>query len=242
LADETSTSAGLDVHDLTVARSGLDIVRHASLQASPGTVSLVVGPNGAGKTTLLEALSGVIPAGSGRVTLDGRDITSWRTVRRARAGLCHVEQGRSVFRELTTEQNLLIASGAGQEPTPAYDLFPELRKRRDVEAANLSGGEQQMVAVARALLRRPRVLLLDELSLGLAPVVVLRLLEAVRALADGGVAVVLVEQFAHLALTFADHAHVLRDGEIVHSAPATALRESPSLLDELYLGNPQKVS
>ncbi|MFI8193944.1 ABC transporter ATP-binding protein [Streptomyces sp. NPDC085946] len=237
MTDSADPGLGLQADGLVVDRAGLSILRDVSVSARPGQVSLVVGPNGAGKTTLLEALSGVLPVTGGHVRVAGADVTGWRCVRRAAAGLVHVEQGRSVFRELTTEENLKVAAAKSAPLDEAYELFPELVKRKNVQAGRLSGGEQQMVAVARAWLRRPSVLLLDELSLGLAPVVVVRLLAAVRELADRGASVILVEQFAALALEIADEVSVLREGRVVFSGDAAALRDAPELLQTLYLGS-----
>jgi branched-chain amino acid transport system ATP-binding protein len=229
-------SAVLAVTDVTVARAGLSVVSDVSLTVHPGEIRVLLGLNGAGKTTLLEGLSGVLPIVTGRIELDGVRIDRWRPVRRARAGLGHVEEGRPVFGDLTAEENLLVAAGDGRPIEDAFTLFPELAKRRAVRASLLSGGEQQMLVVARAWLRRPKVFLLDELSLGLAPAVVRRLMEAVRGLADAGMAILLVEQFAPLALQIGDQASVLRGGSIVFDGPAAALRGSGDTLRDLLFG------
>ncbi|NUR92340.1 MAG: ATP-binding cassette domain-containing protein, partial [Nonomuraea sp.] len=189
-------------------------------------------PNGAGKTTLLEAVSGVIPVQRGTVGLGGADLTTLPRTRRARHGLAHVEQGRTVFATLTTRENLRLV-GAEER---ALELFPELEPRLDVRAGLLSGGEQQMLVLARALLREPAALLLDEMSLGLAPGVVRRLLPVIRRLADGGIAVLLVEQFAHAALGLADAAYVLSRGALSYGGDPGPLRESDAALRRAYLG------
>ena len=205
-------SAGLQLRGVTVVRGGLPICREIDLIAEPGQVTVLLGPNGAGKTTLLEAISGVIGVATGTIALGGRELHRLTRDRRARLGLAHVEQGRAVFASLTVAENLLVA-GRGGLP-PALELFPELAARRDVRAGLLSGGEQQMLVIARALVRRPRMLLLDELSLGLAPIVVQRLMPVVRRLADSGVGVLLVEQYAALARELGDRAYLLSHGRI----------------------------
>jgi branched-chain amino acid transport system ATP-binding protein len=224
------------VTDLVVNRVGLPVVRQASLVVEPGSVSVLLGANGAGKTTLLEGLSGVIAVAGGTVELHGEAIHGLRPGARARKGLAHVEQGRTVFRMLTTEENLRSASRRA-DVDQAYALFPELEKRRHVRAGLLSGGEQQMLVIARALLTRPKVIMIDEMSAGLAPIVVGRLMAAVRKLAAGGLAVLLVEQFASLALSIGDRAYVLRRGQMVHDGPCSVLAQSPDLLHRLYLGD-----
>jgi branched-chain amino acid transport system ATP-binding protein len=189
------------VESLSVNRAHLPVVREVDLVVDAGSISVLLGSNGAGKTTFLEGLSGVIPVAGGRIALDGNELQKARAGARARAGIAHVEQGRTVFRQLTTEENLLVGASSAASVAGAYDLFPELRQRRGVRAGLLSGGEQQMLVIARALLCQPKVLLIDEMSAGLAPIIVLRLMKAVRELADRGLAVLLVEQFAALALS-----------------------------------------
>ncbi|NUT94966.1 MAG: ABC transporter ATP-binding protein [Saccharothrix sp.] len=222
----------LSIEDVSVDRAGLTIVRGVSLNVHAGEVVALLGANGAGKTTLLEGVSGAVPIARGRIVLDGERVDRVRPWRRSRKGLGHVEQGRAVFAEMSTLDNLRAAA---HDVEPVFELFPELRKRVDVPAGLLSGGEQQMVAVGRALLRRPRVVLVDEMSLGLAPVVVRRLARAVRELADSGVGVLLVEQFAALALEIADRAYVMARGEVV----SQALDEDH--LRALYLGDKSEV-
>jgi branched-chain amino acid transport system ATP-binding protein len=224
------------VTDLVVNRVGLPVVRQANLVVEPSSVSVLLGANGAGKTTLLEGLSGVVAVASGTIELNGEAIQGLRPGARARKGLAHVEQGRTVFRMLTTDENLRSASHRA-DVDRAYALFPELEKRRHVRAGLLSGGEQQMLVIARALLTQPKAIMIDEMSAGLAPIVVGRLVAAVRKLADGGLAVLLVEQFAALALSIGDRAYVLRRGQIVYDGPCPALAQSPELLHRLYLGD-----
>jgi branched-chain amino acid transport system ATP-binding protein len=224
----------LSVCSLCVNRSHLPVVRDVGLTVESGRISVLLGANGAGKTTLLEGLSGVIPVAGGRIDIDGREFQTTRPGRRALAGLAHVEQGRTVFRQLTTDENL--RAGARDEVDSAYDLFPELRSRRDIRAGLLSGGEQQMLVIARALLGRPKILMIDEMSAGLAPVVVRRLMTTVRKLADQGLAVLLIEQFAALALAIGDHAYVLRRGQVVFDGACIELRDAPDRLHQLYLG------
>lgn len=229
----------LDVSGLVINRAGLPVVRGVSLSAEKGQISVLLGANGAGKTTLLEGLSGIIPTSGGEIALNGRSVTSVRAGERARAGLSHVEQGRTVFRQLSTEENLLVGMAPGADLADVYDLFPELINRRGVRAGLLSGGEQQMLVIARSLLTRPDVILIDEMSAGLAPVVVQRLMAAVRRLADAGLAILLVEQFAALALRIADHAYVMRRGELVHDGLPQPLLADPDRLHHLYLGDVQ---
>jgi len=226
---------GLDVRHLEVRRGGSPVVTGVDLTVPAGQITVVLGPNGAGKTTLLEALSGRIPASGGTAMLDGSDLL--RMSRRARAtrGLAHVEQGRTVFDDLTVTENLLVGARHGAIG-PAFDMFPELRRRAGVVARALSGGEQQMLVLARAMVGRPQVLLIDEMSLGLAPMIVRRLLPAVRALADDGVAVLLVEQYATLALSVGTEAMVLFRGRIVLRDSAAELSRHTDRLHRAYLG------
>jgi branched-chain amino acid transport system ATP-binding protein len=229
---------GLVVNELTVQRMSFDIVRKASLIAPVGEVTVMLGANGAGKTTMLEAISGVIPIASGTVRLGDKDIKSLPRRRRSRLGLGHIEQGRHVFGELTTEENLLVAAHRDYSTDEAFELFPELEQRRGVRAGLLSGGEQQMLVIARALAVRPRILMIDEMSLGLAPLIASRLIGMVRTLADDrGVGVLLVEQFASLALQTGDHAYVLgTGGHIVYDGSCQTLIDSPDILHRAYLG------
>ncbi len=226
----------LEVEALNVHRGGFRIVNGIDLTAPAGQVTVLLGPNGAGKTTLLEAISGVIAASGGAIRLDGQEIHTMRRGRRARLGLAHVEQGRSVFADLTTQENLLVAAPKEQLDR-AFDLFPALHRRRDVRAGKLSGGEQQMLVLARAIVASPKMLLLDEISLGLAPVIIQNLMPVVRQLADSGIGVLLVEQFAQLALDIGDTALVLSRGSIAFSGSCSELRASPELLHGAYLAS-----
>ncbi len=227
--------SALAVTDLAISRSGLPVVRGVSLAVAPGSISVLLGANGAGKTTLLEGLSGIIPLDAGTIALHDEAIHGLRPDVRARKGLALVEQGRTVFRMLTADENLRAAARGG-DVGDAYALFPELEKRRDIRAGLLSGGEQQMLVIARALLAKPKTIMIDEMSAGLAPVIVARLMAAVRRLADQGLAVLLVEQFAALALSIGDRAYVLRRGQVVYDGPCGALAKSHDLLHRLYLG------
>ena len=226
----------LVVSNLSINRSELPVVSSVDISVESGAISVVLGANGAGKTTLLEGLSGIIPVAGGSIAIDGREIQKARPGVRSREGLAHVEQGRTVFRQLTTEENLKVSLHPGSDLAEAYALFPELLQRRTVKASLLSGGEQQMLVIARALLTRPKVLLIDEMSAGLAPVIVTRLMTGVRKLADNGLAVLLVEQFAALALSIGNRAYVMRRGRVVHDGDCMQLLKSPDELHRLYLG------
>jgi branched-chain amino acid transport system ATP-binding protein len=229
-------SSGLEISDLTVPRGGFPIVRGVSIDVPSGEITVLLGANGAGKTTLLEALSGMIPASGGTVALDGDPIPKMSPMQRAVAGLSHVEQGRNVFAELSVAETIEVAA-AGREPVErALEMFPELKPRRDLPAISLSGGEQQMLVIARALARDPEVLLIDEMSLGLAPVIVQRLLPIVTSLAAEGMAILLVEQYADLALRVGKRAYVLSRGEIVLRGEADELAKKPNVVRDAYLG------
>jgi branched-chain amino acid transport system ATP-binding protein len=232
----TAAADGLVVSGLTVERVSFPVVHGISIQAPLGQVTVVLGANGAGKTTMLEAISGVIPAAGGKVELGGTDITSISRRHRARAGLSHVEQGRTVFSELTAEENLQIAKRGDWTFNEAYDLFPELKERRHVRAGLLSGGEQQMLVIARAMSAQPKLLMVDEMSLGLAPRVAKRLIGSIRTLASQGTGVLLVEQYAGLALAVGDHAYVVAQGRLVYDGPCQTLVEQPEVLRRAYLG------
>jgi branched-chain amino acid transport system ATP-binding protein len=227
----------LVVDQLEVHRSGSPIVRGVSLEALPGEITVLLGTNGAGKTTLLEAISGVIPSASGTVTLAGADITRLAREKRARAGLAHIEQGRAIFADLTVEENLLVVARRGHYEH-IFDSFPEIGARRLARAGTLSGGEQQMLVIARALVNEPKVLMIDEMSLGLAPVVVKRLIPIVTRLAEDGAAVLLVEQFAPIALSIGQRAYVLSRGGVAYDGDCATLSSDPDHLRDIYLSSP----
>lgn len=227
----------LEANGLEIKRVGIPVVRDVSLVARAGEISVLLGANGAGKTTLLEGISGVAPVAAGQIILAGNDMGKLKAGKRALSGIAHVEQGRTIFGSMTTEENLRVGMHPDSSLEEVYELFPELMARRDVLSMMLSGGEQQMVVIGRALVGRPRVVLIDEMSAGLAPVVVSRLMKGVRRLADQGLAVVLVEQFANLALEIGNRAYVMRRGAIVYEGDCRTLMNDPETLHHLYLGD-----
>lgn len=227
--------SALLVDELVVERMGSEIVRGVSLAVEPGEITVLLGTNGAGKTTLLEAISGIIPARSGSVTFNGEDLLRMPRDQRARAGLSHVEQGRSIFAELTVAENLLVVAKQ-RHHQEVLELFPALKERLHAPAGLLSGGEQQMLVIARSLATRPKLLMLDEMSLGLAPVIVGTLIPLVRTLADRGIGILLVEQFASLALSIGDRAVVMTRGEVAYDGAPEPLLDEPDRLRAMYLG------
>jgi branched-chain amino acid transport system ATP-binding protein len=231
-------SALLDVQSLTAGHGRVPAVRELDLEVQEGEVLALLGPNGAGKTTLLLTLAGLLPRLGGAVHADGRELPTGDPGAARRAGIVLVPDDRALFPTLTTEENMKVARSGGREAIDeVLEHFPRLRERWGVRAGMLSGGEQQMLAMARALVQRPRVLLIDEMSMGLAPVVVAELLPVVRRVADAShTAVVLVEQHVGLALEVADTAVALVHGEAVVRGEAAALRANPARLEAAYLG------
>jgi len=221
----------LAAHRLSAGYGGVPVVRDLDLTVRAGEVVVLLGPNGAGKTTTLLTLAGALPPQGGQVHWAGRPTTA-PLHRRARAGLSLVPEDRSVIMSLTVRENLRVGRC---DPTLALAAFPELAEHLDRRAGLLSGGQQQMVTLARALARRPTALLADELSLGLAPQVVTRLLSAVRAAADDGLAVLLVEQHVRSALTIADRVHVLRHGRVAWSGTAVEAESNRDAVASAYL-------
>ncbi|GAA1974059.1 ABC transporter ATP-binding protein [Amycolatopsis minnesotensis] len=226
----------LRVTGLTVTRGAGPVISDVDLNLEPGRITALVGPNGAGKTSLLEAVSGVVPVAAGSVHIGSTDITKHSRVARSRLGLAHIEQGRAVFAGLTVLENLRLTARTRDRVDEVLELFPELDKRRDSPTALLSGGEQQMVVLARAFAARPSFLLIDEMSLGLAPVVFTRLLPVVTRFAEDGAAILLVEQFTQLALGVAQDALVVSSGRVTFSGESRALLDSPEKLHSAYLG------
>jgi branched-chain amino acid transport system ATP-binding protein len=231
----------LRLRDLTVERGGRAVVRDVSIDLPAGAVTALLGPNGAGKSSLVLAVGGVLRLSAGSVLLAGREFANRRPERIRQAGIAVVPEGRRLLAALTVEDNIGVASySLSREQARAgrdwvLDLFPELTRRLGARARTLSGGEQQMVVLAQALVSRPRYLLLDELSLGLAPVVVNRLVPVIRAVVESGVGVLLIEQFATVALGLAAHVHVMEGGRLRFSRPAGEIRENPALLHTAYL-------
>lgn len=226
---------GLNVSDVSIDRSGNRVVRDVSLRCPPGEITVLLGANGAGKSSLLDGIAGAIPLRAGTVTVDGVDVSRPGPFRSGRPGLAYVEQGRTVFSDLTVAENLRAVSADDETTARALDLFPELERRMEVPTGLLSGGEQQMVVLARAICTNPDVILIDEMSQGLAPVVVRRLFPVLRTIADAGTSVLLVEQFANLALHAGDRAYVMYVGAITLEASCAELIAQPQLVQDAYL-------
>ena len=234
-----STGPLLEVTGLAAGYGHLEVIRAINLTVQAGEVVACIGANGAGKTTTLRAISGVIHARAGRVHFGGRDITNARPESISRAGLAHIPEGRGLFPRLSVEDTLRLAtdaSGKRASLSLAYEVFPRLEQRRHQAVGTLSGGEQQMVAMARAILTRPRLLMIDEMSQGLAPTIVRQLFQMIDVFRQQGIAVLLVEQFVESALGVADRAYVFEHGSIAHEAAAEELRRDRGLMAGSYLG------
>ena len=227
----------LEVDGLTAGYDRAAVVRGLSLTVAPGEVVALLGANGAGKTTTLRAISGLLKPMAGRILLDGADLAGVSATARVRRGMVHVPHDRGIFFGLTVAEHFRLDGVTQDEQAAAFEHFPVLHELRHRRVGLLSGGEQQMLALARALARKPRLLLLDELSLGLAPIIVERVLPVVRDFAlRTATAVLLVEQHVHLALEIADRGYVLSHGELVAADDAARLREDSALLATSYLG------
>ncbi len=231
-------SVAFECTDLAAGYGQSKVVRSFSLAAEEGTVVALLGPNGAGKTTLLRTIAGLLPRQGGTVSVAGSTIPSGAPTKASRAGIVLVPDNRALFGSLTVAANLKVAAGKnGIPPRDMLEVFPALESRWNLAAGPLSGGEQQMLAVARGLVQRPKVLLIDEMSMGLAPVIVESLLPTVSKVAtDTGVVIVLVEQHVRLALEVAHHAMVLVHGEVATQAPARELLDDMSKIEAAYLG------
>jgi len=232
----------LALEKVEVAYGGIRAVKGIDLEVAQGEMVCLIGANGAGKSTTLRAITGLVHAAAGRIRYDGQEIGGLRVHEIARRGLAMVPEGRGVFPQLTIEENLGMGAYARRDRAAvkadqehAYHLFPRLHERRAQTAGTLSGGEQQMLAIARALMSRPRLLLLDEPSMGLAPLMVERIFEVIRAIAAEGVTLLLVEQNARLALEVSHRGYVLEGGLVTLSGESKALLDDPKIR-EAYLG------
>jgi len=243
----------LELRNITVERGGRPVVKDVTIPVPAGEVTALLGPNGAGKSSLVLAVGGILRPRPGSVSLDGTELAGRRPEKIRAAGVAIVPEGRRLLPDLTTDDNIKVAcyalskTAAAEGRARALELFPRLRDRLNVSARLLSGGEQQMVVLAQALVSQPKYLLIDELSLGLAPVVVSQLIPVLRTVAESGVGVLLIEQFATVALSLATDAYVMEGGVIRYSGNAAELRERPDLLHSAYLlrgatgveGNPE---
>lgn len=239
----------LSVDNLTVTYGAVEALKGVSLEIREGDIVAVLGANGAGKTTLLKAISGLVPIKAGAIKLRGEDLSQYPAFRLAEMGIMHIPEGRKVFATLSVEENLNLGSWSIRKKISpeelqtnldwVYSLFPILKKRRKQLAGTLSGGEQQMLAIGRGLVSQPKVLLLDEPSLGLAPVLVLEILRVVRQIhAEQGVTILLVEQNARKALGIADYGYILETGKIALHGPADTLKTDEHV-KAAYLGGGQ---
>ena len=231
-------TARLECRGLTGGWGSLTAFRDVDLSIGAGAVHAVLGPNGAGKTTLMLTLAGLLPTQVGEIVLDGEPLRTGQATKVSQAGIVLVPDNRELFTTLTVEENLRVAAGRhGPDPRSMLELFPALEPRWELRAGQLSGGEQQMLAMARGLIQQPKVLLVDELSMGLAPIIVERLFSAIRHVAnERGCTVVFVEQYVSLALEAADSVTVLNRGVVVLSGSAKDVSSDPQLLEDAYLG------
>src|SRR5687767_8067095 len=232
----------LEVKNLEVSYGGIRAVKGVDLEVAEGELVCLIGANGAGKTTTLRAITGLVRSAGGRIAYRGEDIGGLKVHEIARRGLALVPEGRGIFAQLTIEENLAMGAYArddkaavAQDLDRAFTLFPRLKERRLQVAGTLSGGEQQMLAIARAMMSRPKLLLLDEPSMGLAPLMVERIFEVIRTIASEGVTLLLVEQNARLALEASHRGYVLEGGEVALQGAASELLHNPRIR-EAYLG------
>ncbi|HVF74836.1 MAG TPA: ABC transporter ATP-binding protein [Acidimicrobiales bacterium] len=230
----------LEIEDLRVHYGKVEALKGVSLNVEEGEIVSLIGGNGAGKTTTLKTISGVRPVTSGRIVFDGNDIVGEKPHKLVELGLCQAPEGRGIFPGMTVMENLEMGAYARREQRRGdldrvFDLFPRLQERRKQAGGTLSGGEQQMLAIGRALMARPRVLLLDEPSMGLAPMLVAQIFSIIREINEQGTTVLLVEQNAAQALRLAHRAYVLETGRVVKSAKASDLLDDESV-KAAYLG------
>jgi branched-chain amino acid transport system ATP-binding protein len=243
---ETATGVALRLEEVSVERGGRTVVHEVSLDVPPGEVTTLLGPNGAGKSTLVLAVGGVLRASGGQIRLGDADLTRARPEAIRAAGVAIVPEGRRLLPELTVEDNLRVATYTlsrherKERIAHALDLFPRLEARWKAPSRLLSGGEQQMVVLAQALVSRPRIVVVDELSLGLAPIVVKSLVPTLEDVASSGVGILLIEQFAHVALGLANTAYVLEGGRIRYHGTAAELKSHPDVLRSAYLMRAQR--
>lgn len=235
-----SSNSFFSIKDLHVSYGSIAALKGISLEVKRGEVVTILGSNGAGKTTTMRAISRLIPLKSGSLLFKGEELATMPAHKVVSLGISHAPEGRHVFNILTVEENLALGAYTRKRPDPeilqwVYDLFPRLQERRLQLAGTLSGGEQQMLAIGRALMSKPEMLLLDEPSLGIAPILVKAIFAQIRKIADSGVTVLLVEQNARAALKLADRGYVLELGTIVHSGLSTELLSSERI-QEAYLG------
>jgi branched-chain amino acid transport system ATP-binding protein len=237
-------AALLSIEDVTVSYGKAEAVRGVSLAVEAGQIVTVIGPNGAGKTSLLTAAIGLLRAG-GSVRYNGEDITRVETERRVEMGLCLVPERRELFAELSVHDNMLLGaytrrregSVIRKDMEEIFERFPRLAERRAQKAGTLSGGERQMLALGRALMTKPRLLMLDEPSLGLAPLIIREIFRIIASLRELGVSILLVEQNARAALETADFGYIMETGEINHSGPSETLINDPRLISTYLGGN-----
>jgi branched-chain amino acid transport system ATP-binding protein len=227
----------LEIRDLEVRYGGIRAVKGVSLRVSQGELVCLIGANGAGKSSTLKAICGLVPVHAGSVRYADAEISRARVHELPRRGLVMVPEGRGIFPQLTVQENLAMGANAlgGGDPQPQYATFPRHKERRRQIAGTLSGGEQQMLAIARALMTRPKLLLLDEPSMGLAPLMVAKIFEIVRDIAQRGVTILLVEQNARLALELASRGYVMESGVITLDGGSAQLLADPRVR-EAYLG------
>ncbi len=232
----------LKVSNLSVNYGAIEAVRDVSFEVKPGQVVAIIGANGAGKSTTLNTIGGALKAARGHIELDGRDITNLRADQITHLGLAQVPEGREVLATMSVEENLRLgayirndAAEIENDLRAMFKRFPILETRRKQSAGLMSGGEQQMLVVARALMARPKLLTLDEPSMGLAPIIVNQIFEIISEIRTQGVTLLLVEQNARKALQVADYAYVLERGQLAYAAPAAELRDNPKIV-AAYLG------
>jgi branched-chain amino acid transport system ATP-binding protein len=241
-APASGTAPALELRGLTVRYGAVEALHGVDLRVAPGEIVAILGANGAGKTTTLKAVSGLLRPAAGEILLEGRPIHAIPAHALVRMGLSHSPEGRRIFGALTVRENLMLGAftrrdedGIREETALVHKLFPVLEARRDQLAGTLSGGEQQMLAIGRALMAKPRVLLLDEPSLGLAPLLVQAIFRTIREINERGITVVLVEQNARAALRLAHRGYVLEVGRVVREGPAAELAADPEV-QKAYLG------